>query len=88
MSGVNIYFGKFKGKSIILLVDKDTNVLNHKKEAVITTIFSWKKVLKTDRFTTNYDVHKRNEKISTREEIDKGSYEVHKRTEKLQQVRR
>ena len=65
------------------LVDKDTNVLDDKKEAVVTTPLSEKKLLTTENFTTIDEVHKRTEKIKTREEVFKGTDEVHKRTEKI-----
>ena len=39
---------KVKGKSIILLVEKDGNILGDKKEAVVTTPFSEKKLFTND----------------------------------------
>ena len=40
---------KVKGKSIMSSVDKDTNVLDDKKEAVVTTPLSDKKLLTTEK---------------------------------------
>ena len=65
------------------MFDKDTNVLYDKKEAVVTMPLSEKKLLTTENFTTIDEVHKRTEKIKTREEVFKGTDEVHKRTEKI-----
>ena len=62
-------------------VDKDTNVLDDKKEAVVTTPFSEKKLLTNEKLTTSDEVHKRTENISTSEEVVKGTDEVHKRTQ-------
>ena len=45
------------------LVYRDTNVLDDKKEAVVTTSFLKKKVLTTEKVTTSDDVQKRTEKI-------------------------
>ena len=56
---------KFKVKSILSWVDKDTNVLGEKKEAVVTTSFSEKKALTTEKVTTSDDVHKRTDEIKT-----------------------
>ena len=56
---------KVKVKSTISWVDKDTNVLGKKKEAVVTTSFSEKKALTTEKVTTSDEVHKRTEKIAT-----------------------
>ena len=67
----------------MLLVSKDTNVLVNKKEAVVTTPLSEKKLLKIQKVKTSEEVHKRTENITTSEEIDKGYGEVHKRTEKI-----
>ena len=67
----------------MLLVDKDTNFLDDKKEGVVTTPFSEKKLLTTESVTTSDEVRKRTEKITTSEEVDKGNDEVHKRTEKI-----
>ena len=80
---VNKFDGKVQGISIILSVEKDTNVLDDNKEAMVTTTLSEKKLLTTEKFTTSDEVHKRTEKITTSEEIDKGFYEVYKRTEKI-----
>ena len=43
----------FKEISIISLVDKDSNVLNDKKEAVIKTPLSDQTLLKTEKVTTS-----------------------------------
>ena len=45
MSGVNKFTGKGQIKFIILSVDKYTDVLDDKKEAVVTTPLSEKKLL-------------------------------------------
>ena len=64
-------------------VDKYGNVLDDKKEAVFTTSFSEKKLLTTEKVTTNYDVHKRIEKFTTSEKVVKGTYQVYKRTDNI-----
>ena len=69
-----------KGNSIMLLVDKDSNVLADKKEAVVTAPLLEKKLLKTEKVTTSDQVHKRNENITTNENVDKN-------TEKLQDMK-
>ena len=56
------------------LVDKDSTVLDDKKKAVVTTPLSEKKLLTTEKVTTNYDVHKRIEKFTTSEKVFKGTY--------------
>ena len=72
---------KFKGISTISLVDKDTNVLDDKKEAVVTTSFLEKKLLTAEKVTTSDEVHKHTEKFTTSEGFLKSADEVHKRTE-------
>ena len=67
----------------MLFLDKDTNVLDDKKEAVVTTPLSEKKWLKTENVTTSDKAHKRTEKITTGEEVFKGADEVHKHTENI-----
>ena len=67
----------------MLLVDKDTNFLDDKKEAVVTKPLSEKKLLTTENVTKSDEVHKRIENITTGEEAVKGSGQVHKRTEKI-----
>ena len=64
-------------------VDKDTNVLDDKKEAVVTTPLSEKKVLTTENVTTSYEVRKRTDNIKTREDGDKGNDEVNKHTDNI-----
>ena len=64
-------------------VDKDTNILDDKKEAVVTTPFSEKKLLTTEKVITSDEVNKRTENITTSEKVVKGTDEVHKRTEKI-----
>ena len=64
-------------------VDKDTNVLGDKKEAVVTTPLSEKKLLTTEKVTKSDNVHKRTEKITTSEEVVKVTDEVHKPTENI-----
>ena len=65
------------------LVDKYSNVLDDKKEAVVTTPFPEKILSTTEKFTTSDEVHKRIEKFTTNEEVIKGTDEVHKRTENI-----
>ena len=67
----------------MMSVDKDTDILNDKKEAVVTTPVSEKKVLTTEKVTTSDEFHKHTEKIITLENVDKGIDEVHKRTENI-----
>ena len=74
---------KAKGRSIMSLVDKYTNVLDDKKQAVVTTPFSEKKLLTNEKVTTSDEVHKRNDNITTSEEVVKGTDEVHRRTENI-----
>ena len=64
-------------------VDKYSNVLDDKKEAVVTTLFSDKKSLTTETITTGGEVHKHTEKFTTSEEVAKGTDEVHKHTENI-----
>ena len=47
------------------------------------TSLSDRKLLTNNKVTTIDEVHKRTEKITTSEEVGKGTYEVHKRTEKI-----
>ena len=63
------------------LVDKYTNVLDDKKESVVTMPLSEKRLLMTENVTTSDEVHKRTENITTSEEVVKGTDEVHKRTQ-------
>ena len=60
----------------MLLVDKYSNVLDDKKEAVVTKILSENKLLTTKKVTTSYEVQKRTEKFTTSEEVVKGIDEV------------
>ena len=48
MSRFNNFTGKGQGKSIMLLVDKVSNVLDDSKEAVVTTPLLEKKTLTND----------------------------------------
>ena len=68
---------KFKGRSIMLSVDKNSNVLDDKKEAVFTTPLSEKKSLTTGKVTTSDEVHKHSEKFTASDEVFKGTDEVH-----------
>ena len=70
---------KVKGRYIMLSVNKDTNVLDDKKE----TSFQDNKLLTTEKVTTSYEVHKCTEKIKANGEVVKGTDEVHKCTEKI-----
>ena len=67
----------------MLLVDKDSNILYDKKEAVVTTPLLDKKLLTNEKVTTSDYVHKHTEKFTTNEEVVKGTDEVHKRTENI-----
>ena len=66
----------------MLLVDKDTNVLDDKKEAVVMTQLSEKKSLTTEKVTTSDEVHKRTQKITINEEVEK----VTKKLEDMKQT--
>ena len=57
--------------------------MDDKKKSVVPTPLSKKKLLTNAKVTTSYEVHKRTEKITTSEEVDKGTDEVHKLTEKI-----
>ena len=67
----------------MLLVDKDSNVLGDKKEAVVTTPLLEKILLITEKVTTSDEVHKSTEKFTTSEKVVKGNDEVHKSTENI-----
>ena len=67
----------------MLSVDKDSNVLDDKKEAVVMTPFSEKKLLATEKVTTMDDSHKHTQKFTTSEEVVKGFDEVQKRIENI-----
>ena len=67
----------------MLLVDRNMNVLDNKKESVVTTPFLEKKVLTAEKVTTCDEVHKCTQKITTSEDIDKDTDEVHKFTERI-----
>ena len=67
----------------MLSVDKYTNILDDKEEAVVTATLSEKKLLTTEKVTKGDKVHKRNEKITTSEEVVKGTDEIHKSTENI-----
>ena len=69
-------------------VEKYTNVLDNKKEAVVTTSLSENKLLKTEKVTTSDDVHKRTEKITTSEEVDKGYENFEDMKEAVVMIRR
>ena len=64
-------------------VDKYTTALDDKKEAVVTTPFSEKKLLTIEKVTTSDEVQKRNDNISTSEKVVKGTDEVHKLTDNI-----
>ena len=74
---------KVNGRSIMSPVDKDTNVLDDKKEAVGTMPLSENKLLTNENVTTSDKVQKCTEKITTSEEVVKGDDEVHKCTENI-----
>ena len=66
----------------MLLVDKYTNVLDDKIGSGHNTIVG-EEVLTTWKVTKIDEVHKHTEKITTIQEVVKGTNEVHKRTEKI-----
>ena len=72
----------------MLLVDKDTNFLDDKKEAVVTTPLSEKKLLTNEKVTTSSEVQKSTEKITRSEEVVKGNDEVQKHTDNITKMRR
>ena len=67
----------------MLSVDKDTNILDDKKEAVVTTPLSEKKWLTNEKVTTSDEVHKSTKNITRSEEVVKGTDEVQKHTENI-----
>ena len=64
----------------MLSVEKDSNVLDDKKDAVVTTPLLENKSLTTEKVTTSDEVHKLTEKFTTSEEVVKGTEDVHKHT--------
>ena len=70
----------------MLLVDKDSNVLDDKKEAAVTILLSEHKSLTTEKYTTINEVHKRTETFTTSEEVVKGTDQVQKCTENITQI--
>ena len=64
----------------MLSVEKDSNVLDDKKDAVVTTPLLENKSLTTEKVTTSDEVHKLTEKFTTSEEDVKGTEDVHKHT--------
>ena len=65
------------------LVDKDSNFLDDKKEAAVTTLLSEHKSLKTEKYTTINEMHKRTEKFTTSEEVVKGTDQAQECTENI-----
>ena len=63
----------------MLSVDKDTNILDDKKQTVATTSLSEKKSLTIEKVTTIDAMQKRTERI----EVVKCTDEVHKRTHNI-----
>ena len=64
-------------------VEKYGNLLDDKKEAVVTTPLSEKKLLTTEKITTSDEVHKRTEKLTTSDDVVKGTDEVQRSTENM-----
>ena len=64
-------------------VDRYTNVLSNKKQAVVTTPLSEKKILTTEKVTPSDEVHKCTDNVKTSEEVVKGTCEVHRRTQNI-----
>ena len=83
MSETTSLMENVKEISIMLLVDKDSNVLDDKKEALAMTPLSEKKLLTTEKVTTSDEVHNITEKFTTSEEVVKGTDEVHKLTDNI-----
>ena len=79
----NVFLEKVKGISIMSLVDKGATHLYDKKQAVVTTPFSEKKLLTTEKVTTSDEVHKHTQNITTIEGVVKSTDDDHKRTEKI-----
>ena len=70
-------------------VDKDTNVLDYFKKALVTMPFSEKKLLTTEKVTASDEVPKRTENITTNEEVVKVNDEVQnsfKRNKTIEEV--
>ena len=65
----------------MLQVDKETNVLDDKKQAVVTTPLSEKKLLTTGKVTTSDEAHKHNDNITISEEVVEGTDEGNKLTD-------
>ena len=63
-------------------VDKDTNVLDDKKEAMVMMPSPEKKLSTTEKVTTSDQVHKRTDNVITIEGVVKVTDEFHKRTDK------
>ena len=57
--------------------------MDDNKEAVVTTPFSEKKLLTTEKVTTSDEVHKLTENFKTSDEFLKGTDEFQKRTENI-----
>ena len=77
------FLEKFKERFIMSLVDKHSNVLDDKKEVVVTTPLSERKLLTTEKVTKSDEVHKRTENFTTSEEVLEGTDEFHKHTENI-----
>ena len=63
--------------------EKYSNVLDDKKDVVVTTPFLDKKLLTTEKVTTSDEVHKRTEKFTTSKEVVNGTDEVQKRNDNI-----
>ena len=64
---------KAKGRSIMLSVDKYSNVLDDKKEVVVTTPLYEKKLFITGKATTSDVLHKHTDKFTTSEGVVRGT---------------
>ena len=71
VSGVNKFYEKGQRKSIMLSVDKDTNIFDDKKEAVVTTPLLEKRLSTTEKVTTSDEVQKCTDNITPNEEVNK-----------------
>ena len=67
----------------MLSVNKYTNVLDDKKESVVTTPLSKNKLLKTEKVTTSDELHKSTDKIKKGEEFVEYTDEVHKHSDNI-----
>ena len=70
------FLEKVKGQSIVSLVEKGTKHLDDKKETMVTTPLSEKKVLTTEKVRTGEEVDKGTEKL---EDMKEAVVTIHKK---------